>query len=111
MVHASRAPSPSRTCPTRKNQVESSPTGCWTSCASIDRRVEWIPPSSRTRNERAASVMLWAVAMLLVVVGFVGIIVPALPGHILIFAGLLLAAWQDGFSRVGMFTIILLGIL
>ena len=55
--------------------------------------------------------MLWAVAMLLVVAGFVGIIVPALPGHILIFAGLLLAAWQDGFSRVGMFTIVLLGIL
>ena len=55
--------------------------------------------------------MAWALAIVLVVAGFVGIILPALPGHILIFAGLLLAAWTDGFSRVGVFTIILLGIL
>jgi uncharacterized protein YqgC (DUF456 family) len=55
--------------------------------------------------------VVWALAVLLVVAGFVGIILPALPGHILIFAGLLLAAWADGFSRVGVFTIVLLGIL
>ena len=55
--------------------------------------------------------MIWALAVVLVVAGFAGIVIPALPGHILIFAGLLLAAWADGFVRVGVFTIILLGIL
>ena len=56
-------------------------------------------------------VVIWALAMVLVAAGFVGIVVPALPGHILIFAGLLLAAWADGFSRVGIFTLAVLGVL
>ena len=55
--------------------------------------------------------MVLALAIVLVVAGFAGIIFPGLPGHILIFAGLLLAAWADDFSRVGVFTIVLLGIL
>jgi uncharacterized protein YqgC (DUF456 family) len=46
-------------------------------------------------------VVLWVVAVLLVGVGVVGIVVPALPGTILIFAGLLAAAWADDFMRVG----------
>src|SRR5688500_13313878 len=45
-------------------------------------------------------VVLWVVAVLLVGVGVVGIVVPALPGTILIFAGLLAAAWADDFMRV-----------
>ena len=55
---------------------------------------------------------LWSVlAVVLVVVGLAGIILPALPGTVLIFAGLWLAAWNDGFSRVGVATIVLLGVL
>ena len=50
------------------------------------------------------------IAILLVVVGLVGVVVPAVPGTILIFAGLLLAAWSDGFMRVGVPTMVLLGI-
>jgi uncharacterized protein len=50
-------------------------------------------------------------AILLVVVGLVGLVVPAVPGAILIFAGLLLAAWSDGFVRVGVPTMVLLGLL
>ena len=46
-------------------------------------------------------VVLWAVAVILVVAGIVGIVLPALPGTILIFAGLLVAAWADDFMRVG----------
>lgn len=38
---------------------------------------------------------------LLVVIGFAGVLLPALPGLPLVFAGLLLAAWADGFARVG----------
>lgn len=55
--------------------------------------------------------MLWALAVVLVVVGLAGVVLPAVPGTVLIFAGLLLAAWADGFVRVGAGTIIGLGIL
>ena len=55
--------------------------------------------------------MIWALAVVLVVVGLAGVVFPALPGTVLIFAGLLLAAWADGFARVGAGTIILLGVL
>ncbi|RPI52292.1 MAG: DUF456 domain-containing protein [Acidobacteria bacterium] len=55
--------------------------------------------------------MIWTLAVILVVVGLAGVVVPALPGTVLIFAGLLLAAWADGFQRVGVATIVALGIL
>ena len=50
------------------------------------------------------------IAIVLVVVGLAGVVVPAVPGTILIFAGLLLAAWSDGFVRVGVPTMVLLGL-
>ncbi len=59
----------------------------------------------------APPVVIWTLAVLLVVVGLVGVVLPAVPGTVLIFAGLLLAAWADGFARVGVFTITVLGIL
>ena len=55
--------------------------------------------------------MIWALAVVLVIVGLAGVVLPAVPGTILIFAGLLLAAWSDGFVRVGVGTIVGLGIL
>jgi uncharacterized protein YqgC (DUF456 family) len=55
---------------------------------------------------------LWYVlAAVLVVVGFIGTIVPALPGVPLVFAGLFVAAWADGFQHVGVWTLIGLGVL
>lgn len=54
--------------------------------------------------------MILVLAILLVVAGLVGVVVPAVPGTILIFAGLLLAAWSDGFVRVGVATMVLLGV-
>jgi uncharacterized protein YqgC (DUF456 family) len=51
------------------------------------------------------------IAIVLVVIGLVGVVVPAVPGTILIFSGLLLAAWSDGFVRVGVPTMVLLGVL
>ena len=57
------------------------------------------------------SVMLWIAAVVLVIVGLAGIILPALPGTVLIFAGLLLAAWADGFARVGIGTLVLIGVI
>jgi len=53
----------------------------------------------------------WIVAVLFVLVGIAGTVVPGLPGTILVFAGLWLAAWMDGFSRVGYPLLVVLGIL
>jgi uncharacterized protein len=44
-------------------------------------------------------------------VGFAGIIFPALPGTVLIFVGLLIVASADGFDRVGMWPLILIGVI
>jgi len=55
--------------------------------------------------------LLRIVALLLVVAGIAGMVLPALPGILLVFAGLFIAAWADGFSYVGSGTIIVLGLL
>ena len=53
----------------------------------------------------------WIIALLLIVGGMVGIVVPLLPGTTLIFAGLWLIAWCDGFLHVGAGTLWLLAVL
>lgn len=55
--------------------------------------------------------LLWLLAGLLVVAGLAGLILPLLPGIPLIFAGLVLAAWAEGFNHVGGFTLGVLGVL
>ncbi|ASQ90185.1 hypothetical protein CHL67_03885 [Prosthecochloris sp. GSB1] len=55
--------------------------------------------------------LLRIAAVLLVVSGIAGMVLPALPGILLVFAGLFIAAWADGFAYVGSGTIIVLGIL
>ena len=54
---------------------------------------------------------MWVVAALLIVAGVAGTVLPALPGIPLVFAGLLLGAWADDFTRVGWVTIVVLGVL
>ena len=55
---------------------------------------------------------LWYIlAAILIVVGFVGTVLPALPGVPLVFAGMLVAAWADGFQHVGVWTLVVLGVL
>lgn len=56
-------------------------------------------------------VLLWIAAALLVVAGIAGTIVPGLPGAPLVLAGLVLAAWIDGFAHVGWPTWLVLGLL
>lgn len=56
-------------------------------------------------------ILLYVVAALLIAIGFLGTILPMLPGTPLVFAGMLLAAWVDHFQHVGAFTLIVLGIL
>lgn len=55
--------------------------------------------------------LLYILAAVLMVLGLAGTVLPALPGLPLMFAGMLLAAWTDGFERIGMWMLILLGVL
>lgn len=41
----------------------------------------------------------------MVAIGLAGIVLPALPGHMLILAGLIVAAWADGFRHVSGWTL------
>jgi uncharacterized protein YqgC (DUF456 family) len=54
---------------------------------------------------------LWLGAGLLIVAGFIGTILPGLPGVLLIYAGMLLGAWIDHFARIGWPTLLVLGVL
>lgn len=55
--------------------------------------------------------VLWVVAVLLILVGVAGVVLPALPGVVFIFGGILLAAWIDGFSVISGWTVGVLGVL
>ena len=57
------------------------------------------------------TVLLWIVSVVMVIVGLIGVVMPALPGHMLILAGLIVGAWANGFTRVGLWTLIALGII
>lgn len=48
---------------------------------------------------------LYVVAALMVLLGLAGIILPILPGVVLVFAGMLLAAWVGGFVVIGPWTV------
>jgi len=56
-------------------------------------------------------VLWWVLALLLVVVGIAGSVLPALPGVTLVFLGLLLAAWIGDFQQVGALALVVLGLL
>ena len=49
----------------------------------------------------AASVALWILAAALIALGIAGLVLPALPGAPLLFAGLVCAAWAEDFAYVG----------
>ncbi|GHB96364.1 DUF456 domain-containing protein [Thermomonas carbonis] len=55
--------------------------------------------------------LYYVLAVLLVVIGIAGTILPALPGLPLVFAGMLLAAWAGDFQQVGVPMLVVLGLL
>ena len=57
------------------------------------------------------TVVYWLLVLALIATGLAGIVLPALPGTVLIFAGILLGAWIDDFSRVGAWTLGITGLL
>jgi uncharacterized protein YqgC (DUF456 family) len=56
-------------------------------------------------------VLLWVLAVILVLVGIAGTILPALPGAPLVGIGLVLAAWAERFEKVGWFPLVVIGVL
>jgi len=55
--------------------------------------------------------LLWVAAIGLIVLGVVGTVLPALPGPILIFGGVALAAWIDHFTRIPGWVVAVVGAL
>jgi hypothetical protein len=55
--------------------------------------------------------VLWIVAGAAVLLGIAGIVLPLLPGTPLLFGGLWLAAWLDGYTRVSVTVVVVLGVL
>jgi uncharacterized protein len=51
------------------------------------------------------------IAALLVIVGVIGTVLPVLPGVVLVFAGLFVAAQAQGFTRVGLVGLTIIGAL
>lgn len=59
----------------------------------------------------AVQTVSYVLAAVLVLVGLAGVVLPALPGLPVVFAGLLLAAWAGGFEQIHVATLVVLGLL
>jgi uncharacterized protein len=57
------------------------------------------------------TILAWILAILLIVLGLAGLVLPVLPGPLLLFLGLLVAAWAEGFAFIGTGTLIALGVM
>ena len=57
------------------------------------------------------NLVYWLIAALLTMVGLAGLLLPAIPGAPLLFLGLLVAAWADGFAYAGAGTLAILAAL
>jgi uncharacterized protein YqgC (DUF456 family) len=57
------------------------------------------------------TIALWVLALALIAVGVVGTVLPALPGAVLVFGGIVLAAWIDDFTRISGLTFGVLAVL
>src|SRR5215831_5856489 len=64
-----------------------------------------------TNEVMERDLLYWLLAILLVAVGLAGVVLPAIPGAPLIFAGLFVAAWVENFAFVGKWTLVILGLL
>jgi uncharacterized protein YqgC (DUF456 family) len=55
--------------------------------------------------------LLWIAGILLVLVGFAGLLLPAIPGPPLLFLGLLTMAWAEDFQYVGFWMLAVLALM
>jgi uncharacterized protein YqgC (DUF456 family) len=55
--------------------------------------------------------LLWIAAVLLTLIGFAGLLLPAIPGPPLVFLGLLCAAWAEKFQYIGFWMLAVLALM
>ena len=58
-----------------------------------------------------ADLAWWVLSVGLILVGLAGTVLPALPGTALVLAGIVLGAWVDDFTRVGVVTLAVISAL
>jgi len=68
-----------------------------------------MPPPSRKAGPVTA--ILWITAAAMIALGVAGTVLPMLPGAILVFGGIALAAWIDDFARIPVWLLLLLAVL
>ncbi len=54
---------------------------------------------------------LWIISAALILIGLAGTVLPLLPGTLLVWAGILVGAWIDDFTRVGVTTVLIISVL
>jgi hypothetical protein len=54
------------------------------------------------------SLTLWIISAILTVTGLSGLLLPVVPGAPLLFLGLLFGAWEEGFTYIGIGTLLIL---
>ena len=59
----------------------------------------------------AVTIVLFIVAAISLIAGLAGLVVPLLPGPLLIYIGLFLAAWAEDFVYVGWVTLLILALI
>jgi hypothetical protein len=57
------------------------------------------------------AILLWIAACVLMLIGVLGLLLPALPGAPLFFVGVLLAAWAEDFAYIGTGTLAAVAVL
>jgi uncharacterized protein YqgC (DUF456 family) len=57
------------------------------------------------------TIALWSAVIALLALGIAGVVLPVLPGTVLIFGGILLGAWIDDFARISTWTVAVAAVL
>ncbi len=58
-----------------------------------------------------AITLLWVLCAALILLGLAGTVLPVMPGTVLVWGGILLGAWIDDFTRVGVTSVVLISVL
>ena len=58
-----------------------------------------------------AITLLWILCVALILAGLAGTVLPVLPGTLLVWGGVVLGAWIDDFTRVGVTTLVVVTVL
>ena len=57
------------------------------------------------------SLILWIIGAILTVTGLSGMLLPVVPGAPLLFLGLFFCAWAEGFTYIGVWTLLVLAVM